>query len=171
MGFPFLEEGNEDIPQLQGFLLGGGGVPCGPFEDALETEGLGGPGHRGRSRIGLIEVLFDDLLQVFRIAAAVEDDLLPLVEKKAGVEEVFRRDELMPPDIRLGIGRHDDPVEIFADLHDSYPLHGPSDLLQGAFQRELPLPGQLMNPHDPGRSDVIGIDPADPLSLFCGRRS
>ena len=139
VGFLLIEEGDEDIPQLQDLLLGGGGVPGGPFEDALEAEGLDGPGHRGRRRVGLVEVLFEDLLQAYRIAAAVDDDLLPLVEKKAGVEEVFRRDEFMPPDIRLGIGRHDDPVEIFADLHDSFPFAGPSGLLQGAFQREFPL--------------------------------
>ena len=82
MGFPFFEEGNEDIPQLQGLLLGGGGVPGGPFEDALETEGLGSPGHRGRRRVGLVEVLLDDLLQACRIAAAVDDDLLAFVKKR-----------------------------------------------------------------------------------------
>jgi hypothetical protein len=140
-------------------------MPGGPFENALETEGLGRPVHRGRCRVGPVEMLLDDLLQVCRIAAAVKNDLLPLVEKKAGVEEVLRRDELMPPDIRLGIRRHDDPVEVFADLHDSSPSRGLSDLLQRAFQREFPVLGQLMNPHDPGCRDVIGIDPADPLSF------
>ena len=121
VGFLLVEDRDEDIPQIQDLLLGGGGVPGGPFEDALKSEGLEGPGRRG-DRIGLLEVFLEGLFQPHRIAAAVEDKILPFVKKEAGIQEVFRRDELMPPDVGLGVCRHDDTVKIFADFHKSSSL-------------------------------------------------
>jgi hypothetical protein len=151
VGFPLFEEGYEEIPQLQSLLLSGGGVPGGSFEDALEAEGLDGPGHRGACRIGLSEVLLENLLQAYRVAAAVDDDLPPFIEKKAGVEEVFRRDEFMPPYIGLGIRRHDDPVEVFADFHDSFsPFTGAFRLPPGNISAGIPAFAPVDEPAPPG---------------------
>ena len=113
----FFEQRNQDIPQIQRFLLGGGAMPGRPFENALKSEGLNRPARRRCRRVGHVEVFFQNPFQPRGIAAAMEDDLFPLVKKKGGVEEMFGRDEFMPANVCLGIRRHDNPVEIFTDLH------------------------------------------------------
>ena len=40
------------------------------------------PGQRGRRRVGLVEMLLDDLLQACRIAAAMDNDILAFVKKR-----------------------------------------------------------------------------------------
>ncbi len=80
---------------------------------------------------------------------------------------MLRRDELMPPDVGFGIRRHDDSVQIFADLHNSsFLLQAHSGFFQGAFQRKLPLTGQLVDLGDLCGRDIVMIDSADPFSFF-----
>jgi hypothetical protein len=109
VGFLLIEDRDEDIPQIQHLFLGGGGMPGGPFKDALKSEGLKRPCCRG-DRIRLLEVLFEDLFQPDGIAAAIYDKILAFVKKEAGIQEVLRRDEFMPADIGLGVCRHDDAI-------------------------------------------------------------